>query len=137
MAKWEMEGGGEENVREDKEGGRETRHTGLVQSRLWRLGVGLVSMGPREQTDSGREKRKQRSILSELGSYPRGHRIGLAHGESQRRRGVGRVAIYIILFWTKEDICEHKRELFERLCMWKYRTGPFELINQSIKGCCL
>lgn len=99
-----MEGGGEENIREDKERGRETRHTGLVQSRLWRLGVGLVSMGPREQTDSGREKRKQRSILSELGSYPRGHRIGLAHGESQRRSGVGGGAIYIILFWTKEDI---------------------------------
>lgn len=66
-----------------------TRRTGLVQSRLRRLGVGLVSAGPRERTDSGREKRKQRSILSELGSYPRGHRIGLACGESQRRRRVG------------------------------------------------
>lgn len=111
-ARWK-EGGGEGGRREGEykrgqEGGRETRHTGLVRSRLWRLGVGLVLVGPRVQTDRGRETRKQRSILSELGSYPRGHRTGLARGESQRRRRVkrdgrgwwwgGSGAIYIILF---------------------------------------
>lgn len=68
-----------------REGG-ETRHPGLVRGRQRRLGVGLVSAGPRVQTDRGRGRRKQRSILSELGSYPRGHRTGLAQGESQRRR---------------------------------------------------
>lgn len=74
-------GGRKEKIR-GQERGWETRHAGL-----WKLGVRLVSTGPREQMDSGRKMRIQRSILSELGSYPRGHRTGLAHGESQRRRG--------------------------------------------------
>lgn len=107
-ARWEEGGRREGEYRRGQAGGRETRHTGLVRSRLWRLGVGLVSEGPRVQTDRGREKRKQRSILSELGSYPRGHRTGLARERVREEGGewgaVGWVesngAIYIILFWT-------------------------------------
>lgn len=152
-----MEGereGGRENIR-GQEGGQETRHSGLVRSRLWRLGVGLVSAGPRVQTDRGRETRKRRSILSELGSYPRGHRTGLARGESQRRGECGGVAgrgeqsVLFISFYSalkcyterERDICGREAQIFvhtfEHLCAWKHCICIFALINQSIRGCCL
>lgn len=103
-----MGGGREEGRRIYKRTGGRAGDKTYWPGAEWRLGVGLVSEGPRVQTDRGREKRKQRSILSELGSYPRGHRTGLAR---ERVRGgggewgaVGWVesngAIYIILFWT-------------------------------------
>lgn len=143
------EGKREGEYKRAQEGRRETRHTGLVRSRLWRLGVGLVSEGPWVQTGRGRETRKQRSILSELGSYPRGHRTGLARGESQRRRegvGVGRIVVLFISFYSGLK-CNTEREkeiyvstrhrylcTFEHLCMWKHCLCISALINQSIKG---
>lgn len=54
-----------------------------------------------EQTDSERETRKQRSILSDLGSYPRGPAIGPARGESgeeeEEREGAAVLYIYVSL----------------------------------------
>lgn len=90
--------------------------------------------------DGQREGEEETEINSvRTGFIPPGPQnwAGPRRESEEEGSGGGGVAIYIILFWTKEDICEHKRELFERLSMWKYRTGPFELINQSIKGCCL
>lgn len=85
------EGGGrKKNRRKDrKEGKRE--ETGRRVEAGCRTDSG-------EQTDSEREKRKQRSILSDLGSYPRGPAIGPARGESgeeEEEESEGAAVLYI------------------------------------------
>lgn len=50
---------------------------------------------------------KQRSILSELGSYLRGHRSGLARGESHRRRAGG-AAVLFISFYSRHKMFHRK-----------------------------
>lgn len=129
----EWKRGGRREYKKRQERGQETGHTGWV----WRLGVGPVSW---EQTDSRRQKRKQRSILSELGSYPRGHRIGMAHGESQRRRrskvgGDEAVVLFISFYSGLKKIYVQLCACLNVVCMCKYWTGTSELINQSIESC--
>lgn len=56
--------------------------------------AGRVTQGSRRAAEEGGEEdeggnRKQRSILSELGSYPRGRGTGLARGEEDRVGGGG------------------------------------------------
>lgn len=63
------------------------------------------------QREEGGGTRKQRSILSELGSYPRGHRTGLAQGESQRRRELGEVQLcYFYHFSLNLNVSEKRKE---------------------------
>lgn len=64
------------------------RHMGSGVGRLWSLGAAGVSAGwggcRRTEEREGEGRRNLRSILSELGSYPRGHRTGLAQGETEQ-----------------------------------------------------
>lgn len=72
-----------------------------------------ASLGRPRGADGQREggARKQRSILSELGSYPRGHRTGLAQGESQRRRELGEVQrCYFYHFSLNLNVSQKRKE---------------------------
>lgn len=86
-----MKAGGQENIGEDtKEKGRQDilAWCGLVEP-----GCRSTLSGPTGADGLTEGRRRQRSILSELGSYPRGHRTGLARGDI---KGKSSGAIYII-----------------------------------------
>lgn len=89
--------------------------------------------GQRERGGRGRRggTRKQRSILSELGSYPRGQGTGLARESEEERVGEGGGAVVLFISFYSGLKCYTVRErgdgrrifvhMFEHLCTWK---GP-------------
>lgn len=93
----EPRGGGAKNRRKDRKEGKR-QETGRRAEAGWRA--------------DPREPRNQRSILSDLGSYPRGPAIGLARGGGGLGWGGGvrlgwggSIYIWIASLWTKGNVC--------------------------------